>query len=76
MPVATDLYAKGPEALVVRLAATGERDAFADLVRRRQSLIRNLMRRCSDLLMNWIVDRGRAGHHVAANIAASRQCRH
>ena len=32
--------------LVVGLARTGDRDAFAELVRRRQSWIRNLMRRC------------------------------
>ena len=31
----------------MRLAQTGDRDAFADLVRRRQSWIRNLMRRFS-----------------------------
>ncbi len=31
---------------MVGLARTGDRDAFAELVRRRQSWIRNLMRRC------------------------------
>ncbi len=35
-----------PEALVVGLARTGDSDAFAELVRRRQSWLRNLMRRC------------------------------
>lgn len=40
-------YSKGPEALIASLAARGDRDAFAELVRRRQSWIRNLMRRCS-----------------------------
>ena len=41
--------ADSPEALVVGLARTGDRNAFADLVRRRQSWIRNLMRRfCRD----------------------------
>jgi RNA polymerase sigma factor (sigma-70 family) len=30
----------------VGLARTGDRDAFAELVRRRQSWVRNLMRRC------------------------------
>lgn len=39
-------YADAPEALVVGAARTGDRDAFADLVRRRQSWIRNVMRRC------------------------------
>jgi len=37
---------KAPEALIVALAQTGDRDAFAELVRRRQSWLRNLMRRC------------------------------
>lgn len=42
-------YSKSPEALVVGLARTGDQDAFAELVRRRQSWIRNLMRRwCGD----------------------------
>ena len=35
-----------PEALVVSLARTGDDEAFAELVRHRQSWIRNLMRRC------------------------------
>ncbi|MDH3747387.1 MAG: sigma-70 family RNA polymerase sigma factor [Gammaproteobacteria bacterium] len=47
MPVAPGHYAEGPEALVVSLALKGDRDAFAELVRRRQSWIRNLMHRCS-----------------------------
>ncbi|MEM9173297.1 MAG: sigma-70 family RNA polymerase sigma factor [Pseudomonadota bacterium] len=38
-------YRQGPEGLVVRLAMRGDRDAFAELVRRRQSWVRNLMRR-------------------------------
>lgn len=46
MNLATSYYAKGPEALVVGLARTGDRDAFAELVNRRQSFIRNFMRRC------------------------------
>lgn len=45
MPTATNYYAQGPEALVVSLAARGDRDAFAELVRRLQPRIRNLMRR-------------------------------
>jgi RNA polymerase sigma-70 factor (ECF subfamily) len=36
-----------PEALVVALACTGDRRAFAELVRRRQAWIRGLMRRLS-----------------------------
>ena len=43
----SDDYASSPEALVVALARTGDQDAFAELVRRRQSWIRNLMRRFS-----------------------------
>ncbi|MDH3334954.1 MAG: sigma-70 family RNA polymerase sigma factor [Gammaproteobacteria bacterium] len=46
MPVSTGHYAEGPEALVVSLAIKGDRDAFAELVRRRQWWIRTLMRRC------------------------------
>jgi len=40
-------YADGPEVLIVSLASKGDRKAFADLVRRRQTWIRSLMRRCS-----------------------------
>lgn len=43
----TGHYSKGPEALIASLAARGDREAFAELVRRRQSWLRNLMRRCS-----------------------------
>ena len=46
MPAAPASLRDSPEALVVILARTGDRDAFAELVRRRQSWIRNLMRRC------------------------------
>ena len=46
MPHEQDYYSKGPEELVVALACTGDRKAFAELVQRRQSWIRNLMRRC------------------------------
>ncbi len=46
MPVSAGHYAEGPEALVVSLAIKGDRDAFAELVRRRQTWIRTLMRRC------------------------------
>lgn len=46
MHTAQDHYPDCPEALIVSLARGGDRDAFADLVRRRQSSIRNLMRRC------------------------------
>lgn len=40
-------YAEGPEALVVNLAARGDRDAFTELVRRRQTELRILFRRFS-----------------------------
>lgn len=40
-------YANAPEPLVVRLATLGDRRAFEELVRRRQSWVRNLMRRLS-----------------------------
>ena len=46
MPVSAGHYAEGPEALIVSLASKGDRDAFAELVRRRQAWIRTLMRRC------------------------------
>jgi RNA polymerase sigma-70 factor (ECF subfamily) len=46
MPVSPGHYAEGPEALVVSLAARGDKDAFAELVRRRHSWVRSLMRRC------------------------------
>lgn len=47
MPDPPAYYAEGPEALVVSLAARGDRDAFTELVRRRQPWLRNLMRRLS-----------------------------
>ncbi len=43
---ARDYYPQSPEALIVNLARSGDRAAFEELVRRRQSSIRNLMRRC------------------------------
>ena len=45
MPATPGYYTEGPEALVVSLAVRGDREAFAELVRRRQPWIRNLMRR-------------------------------
>jgi RNA polymerase sigma-70 factor (ECF subfamily) len=46
---AQDFYPECPEAFLVSLARTADRGAFEELVRRRQSSIRNLMRRvCSD----------------------------
>ena len=45
MPATPGYYREGPEALVVSLAARGDRDAFTELVRRRQPWLRNLMRR-------------------------------
>lgn len=46
MHKAQDYYPDCPEAYLVSLARTNDRKAFAELVRRRQSSIRNLMRRC------------------------------
>lgn len=48
MPAAPAAFANSPEALIVGLARTGDRDAFAELVNRKQSWIRNLMRRLSN----------------------------
>lgn len=46
---AQDYYPDCPEAFLVSLARTGDRFAFEELVRRRQSGLRNLMRRfCND----------------------------
>jgi RNA polymerase sigma-70 factor (ECF subfamily) len=39
-------YPDCPEGFIVNLARAGDRGAFADLVRRRQSGVRNLMLRC------------------------------
>ena len=47
MRQAQDYYPDCPEAFLVSLARTGDRSAFAEIVRRRQSPIRNLMRRFS-----------------------------
>ncbi len=47
MQPAADMYAKSPEPLLVRLAGRGDGRAFEELVRRRQSWIRNLLRRLS-----------------------------
>ena len=46
MPAAPDYYSEGPEALVASLAARGDKQAYAALVQRKQSWVRNLMRRC------------------------------
>ena len=43
---ARDYYPKCPEALIVSLAQDGDRGAFEELVNRRQSAVRHLMRRC------------------------------
>lgn len=45
MHLAQDHFPKCPEVLVVGLAQNGDRGAFEELVRRRQSPVRNLMRR-------------------------------
>jgi len=41
-----DLYSGSAEALLVGLARKGDRDAFAELLRRRQAWIRTLLLRC------------------------------
>ena len=46
MQKAQNYYPSCPETFVVTMARTGDRMAFEDLVRRRQSSIRALMRRC------------------------------
>jgi len=46
LPHNRDIYTKSPEVVLVGLARNGDRDAFAELVRQRQTWIRNLMRRC------------------------------
>lgn len=46
MRYSADLLAKSPESVLVGLSRAGNRDAFAEIVRRRQTWIRNLMRRC------------------------------
>lgn len=46
MAISPGALASTPEALVVALARTGDRDAFTELVRRRQGWVRTLMWRC------------------------------
>jgi RNA polymerase sigma-70 factor (ECF subfamily) len=41
-----DFLGKSPESVLVGLARTGNRDAYAEIVSRRQNWVRNLMRRC------------------------------
>lgn len=49
MRVAREYYPQCPEALIVSLARDGDRHAFEELIKRRQSSVRNLMRRfCGD----------------------------
>jgi RNA polymerase sigma factor (sigma-70 family) len=49
VPQAQDFYPDCPEPFLVSLARAGDRSAFEELVRRRQSPVRNLMRRfCND----------------------------
>ena len=48
VPSPSSAFASSDEALIVALAQTGDRDAFGELVRRRQSWLRNLMRRFSN----------------------------
>jgi len=46
VPKAQEYYPDCPEPFLVSLARGGDRGAFEELVRRRQSWLRNLMRRC------------------------------
>ena len=46
MRYTADFLRRSPESVLVGLSRTGNRDAFAELVDRRQTWIRNLMRRC------------------------------
>ena len=46
MRYSADFLGKSPESVLVGLAQSGVRDAFAELVRRREAWIRNLLRRC------------------------------
>lgn len=47
MPLARKQYSRSPESLLVGLARNGDRRAYEELVRQRQTWIRNLMRRFS-----------------------------
>ncbi len=47
MPLARAHYSRSPEALLVGLASNGDREAYAELVRRRQAWLRNLLLRFS-----------------------------
>lgn len=46
MSAPVELLGKSPEALLVTMARRGDRDAFAELVRRREAWIRALLLRC------------------------------
>ena len=49
MSLAREQYSRSPETLLVGLARNGDRGAYAELVRRRQAWLRNLMLRfCGD----------------------------
>ena len=47
MPLAQEQYSRSAESLLVSLARNGDRSAYTELVRRRQTWVRNLMRRFS-----------------------------
>jgi len=47
VPLARKHYSRSPESLLVGLARNGDRGAYAELVRRRQAWLRNLMLRFS-----------------------------
>ena len=46
MRTAQEFYPECPEVVLVSLARSGDRRAFEEIVRQRQSAVRNLMRRC------------------------------
>ena len=46
MSAQSELLGKSPEALLVSMARSGNRDAFAELVRRREAWVRTLLLRC------------------------------
>ena len=46
MALSTSIYRDSPETTLVSLSKTGDRQAFGEIVVRRQSWLRNLLRRC------------------------------
>jgi RNA polymerase sigma-70 factor (ECF subfamily) len=71
LPLRRQHYSGSREVLLVSLARTGDRNAFEELVRRRQTWIRNLMRRCcgditlaDDLAQQVFMQAWRTIHHL------------